>query len=194
RMQNNWMLRGNVTFSDWKQHMGTAGILDGNPTPILTGPSCATCVGTSTYASAGGANGYINSRWAAALNGVYQFPHQVTFGLAFTGREGYIIPYYRRLNTRDGFGNQNILVSGFDQFRLPDLFDLDLRVAKSFSLVRGAGLEISADLFNTLNAETVLWRDYRLRVADGTAFTSGQNTIQEMQSPRIFRLGARITF
>ena len=91
RMQNNWMVRGNITLSDWKQHMGANGVPNGEPTPILSGSSCATCIGTTTYASNGGINGYINSRWAAAINGVYQFPHQVSFGMAFSGRE-YLIP------------------------------------------------------------------------------------------------------
>ncbi|HSP33950.1 MAG TPA: TonB-dependent receptor [Thermoanaerobaculia bacterium] len=194
RMQNNWMLRGNVTFTDWKQHMGARGVPNGEPTPLLSGSSCATCIGTTTFASNGGVNGYINSRWSAALNGVYQFPHQITFGLAATGRQGYIIPYRRVLNTRDGYGSQSILVSGFDQFRLPNLYDIDLRLAKTFNLVAGTGLELSADMFNALNQETVLWRDYRLRDANGSGFTGGQNTIQELQSPRIIRVGARFTF
>ncbi|MDQ6800996.1 MAG: TonB-dependent receptor [Acidobacteriota bacterium] len=194
RMQNNWMLRGNVTWSDWTQKMGPNGVPNGEPTPLLSGASCATCIGTQTYASAGGSNGYINSRWAGSLNGVYQFPRQVTFGLAFTARQGYVIPYYRNLNTRDGFGTQSILVSRFDQFRLPTLRDLDLRVAKTFSIVRGAGIELSADVFNVTNEQTVLWRDYQLRNAIGTTFSGGQNTIQELQSPRIVRVGARISF
>lgn len=194
RMQNNWMMRGNITFSDWKQHMGPNGVPNGQPTPILSGSSCATCIGTTTFASNGGVNGYINARWSAALNGVYQFPHQISLGMALTGREGYLIPYRRVLNTRDGFGSQSILVSGFDQFRLPNLYDVDLRVGKTFSFYRGTGLEVSADVFNAFNQQTVLWRDYRLRVADGKSFSGGQNTIQELQSPRIVRVGARISF
>jgi hypothetical protein len=194
RMVNNWMLRGNFTWNDWKQHMGAAGAINGNPTPILTGPSCGTCTGTNTYASAGGANGYINSRWSSSINGVYQFPHQLSAGLAFTAREGYIIPYYRRLNTRDGFGNQNILVNTFDQFRLDNLYDIDLRIAKTFSFARNMGLELSGDLFNATNEQPVLWRDNRLRDTNGTTFTGGQNTIQEIQSPRVIRVGARLTF
>ena len=67
-------------------------------------------------------------------------------------------------------------------------------MAKSFAFQGGLGVELSADLFNTLNAQTVLWRDYRLRVANGTSFSGGQNTIQELQSPRILRFGARLTF
>ncbi|HJT15918.1 MAG TPA: TonB-dependent receptor [Thermoanaerobaculia bacterium] len=194
RMTSNWMMRGNVTLMNWQQHSGTAGITNGDPTPLLAGSSCSTCVGDTTVASNGGLDGYINSRWSAALNGVYQFPHQITFGAAVTARDGYIIPYYRRVNARDGFGNKNVLVSGFDQFRLNDLFQLDLRLAKSFSLVRGVGLELSADLFNATNRNTVLWRDYRLYTANGPDLAAGNNDIQDMQSPRIVRLGVRINF
>ncbi|HUJ15361.1 MAG TPA: carboxypeptidase regulatory-like domain-containing protein, partial [Thermoanaerobaculia bacterium] len=166
RMTRNWMMRANITFTDWKQHLGSGAITNGDPTPLLSGSSCSTCVGDNTVASNGGVDGYINSRWAAALNGVYQFPHQIILGAAITARDGYIIPYFRRVNAHDGFGNKNVLVSGFDQFRLDNLYQLDLRVAKTFRIVRGAGLELSADLFNATNQNTVLWRDYRLYTAN----------------------------
>jgi hypothetical protein len=200
RMQNHWMMRGNVTLTDWKQHLGPASQWD--PTPLLntsssgssSAGSCNTCLGSTAFASAGGANGFINSRWAAALNSVYEFPHQIIFGAALTGREGYIIPYFRRVNSSNGFGNKRVLVSGFDQFRLPNLYDLDLRIAKTFSLIRGAGLEISADMFNVTNQQTVLWRDYRMYTSTGPDLSAGNNDIQELQSPRIIRLGVRITF
>ncbi len=193
RMVNNWMVRGNLTLSDGKQHIGSNAIWD--PTLLIstqTGSmtSCQTCVGSTPYApfsSATGTNSFMNSRWAASVNGVYQFPHQITFGLAFTGREGYILPYYRRIKTESGFGNKRVLIGSFDEFRHPNLYDVDFRVAKNFLLVRGLGLELSADLFNALNAQTVLSRENRLGIATS-------NRIQELQSPRILRLGGRITF
>ena len=114
--------------------------------------------------------------------------------MALTGREGYIIPYFRRVNSSNGFGNKRVLVSGFDQFRLPNLYDVDFRIAKSFSVVRGAGIELSADLFNATNQQTVLWRDYRMYTANGPDLTAGNNDILELQSPRIIRVGARISF
>jgi hypothetical protein len=197
RMQNHWMLRGNVTLTDWNQHVGARAVMD--PTPLMStptgsfAPSCFSCAGSTPYASASGSNGFINSRWASSLNGVYEFPMQITFGAAFTGRQGYIIPYYRRV--RDAaFGNKRVLIGNFDDYRLDNLYQLDLRLAKSFRLLRGTGLEISADLFNATNQNTVLWRDDRLYSLTGPDLTSGNNNIQEMQSPRIWRLGARLTF
>ena len=50
--------------------------------------------------------GYINSRWAYSLNAVYEAPYKIMFGAAWSGREGYILPYFRRLNDRDGIGTR----------------------------------------------------------------------------------------
>jgi hypothetical protein len=198
RMENNWMLRGNVTLTDWKQHVGANAIVD--PTPVINTPGgslfmgCFSCTGSSAVASASGEDGFINSRWSAALNGVYQFPYAITVGAAFTARDGYIIPYNRRINARDGFGNKRVLIGGFDDNRLDNLYQLDLRLAKSLTLARGPSIEFSADLFNAMNARTVLWRDYRLYSLNGSDLSSGTNNIVEMQSPRIWRFGARLTF
>jgi hypothetical protein len=51
----------------------------------------------------------------------------------------------------------------------------------------GATLTLSADLFNLTNENTVLQRDNRL----GRAST---NTIREIQAPRVWRFGARLSF
>jgi hypothetical protein len=198
RMEDHWMVRGNVTLTDWTQHVGPNAIVD--PTPVISSPDgstfmgCFSCIGTSAVASAGGEDGFINSRWSAALNGVYQFPYAVTLGAAFNARDGFIIPYNRRINARDGFGNKRVLVTGFDTNRLPNLYQVDLRLAKSVTLARGPAIEFSADLFNALNARTVLWRDYRLYSLNGADLSTGTNNIVEMQSPRIWRFGARLTF
>ena len=110
---------------------------------------------------------------------------------AAVGREGYVLPYYRRY--RDDLGNQQLLVSeSFSSTRLPDLFNLDLRVARDFALAQGIGMNLSLDLFNATNERTVLWRDNRLRSADGNA--SNSNHIEQLQSPRVWRAGVRVRF
>lgn len=195
RMQNRWMMRANVTISDWKQHVGAAGATNGDPTRLLAGSSCSTCLGSSTYASNGGADGYINSKWSGALNTVVELPYTVSLSAALVGRQGYIIPYWRRQSNPDGFGNKNILVSPkFDSTRLDNLYQLDLGVKKDLKLMGNFGLQLSADLFNVTNSRTVLWRDYRLYTANGTDLKAGSNQIKEIQSPRIWRFGARVSF
>jgi hypothetical protein len=191
RMEHHWMLRANVTLQDWKQHVGPNGFTD--PTQLLEEDSCTSCNGAQV-ASNGGEDGYINSKWSFSMNGVYQFPWQISFGAALVGRQGYIIPYYRRVNARDGFGNKRVLVDGFDSQRLDNLYNLDLRLAKELTVRNGVSVTLSADLFNATNTNTVLWRDNRLYTSDGPDVSSGNNNIIEQQSPRVWRLGARLTF
>ena len=191
RMIDRWMLRANLTLSDWKQHVGPRGGEYGDPTRQVLGDSCSNCDG-SAVASDGGADGYINSRWSFSLNGVYQLPYRINLGAAVLAREGYVIPYYFRRNVRDGFGNKRILLTEFDDNRLDDVINVDLRVGKEFALPGGIGLEVGLDLFNATDERTVLWRDNRMYAAAGN--DPDNNWIEELQSPRVWRLGARITF
>ena len=195
RMQNHWMMRGNVTFSDWKQNIKSArAITNGDPTPVLSGSSCATCLGENTYASNGGADGFINSRWSAALNTVVELPWAFTVSAAMVGREGYIIPYRRQINNGDRIGTKNILVSpSFDDTRLDNMYQVDLGFRKEFKFARDLGVSFSADLFNATNSRTVLWREYTLATPTGTD-QARNNQIREMQNPRVWRFGARVTF
>jgi hypothetical protein len=192
RFSNRWMMRGNVTLSDWTQHVGDDGFVD--PTGLVDGDSCTSCNG-DVVASSGGVGGYINSRWSYSLNGIYEAPFKIMLGAAVVGREGYILPYFRRINNRDGVGNKQVMVvDEFGSNRLPDLFNLDLRVARDFGLpYGGAVLNLSLDLFNVTNERTVLWRDNRMYSADGPDVTEN-NWIEQLQSPRVWRVGARVRF
>jgi hypothetical protein len=190
RFSNRWMMRGNVTLSDWKQHLGDGAFAD--PTPLIVDESCSTCDG-DTVASDGGIGGYINSRWSYSLNTSYQLPLGFMLGAAMVGREGYVIPYFVRQNNRDGHGNKDIMVTDeFASERLPDLFNLDLRVGKDFNVASRFVLNLAIDLFNVTNERTVLWRDNRMYEEDGSH--EDNNWIEQLQSPRVWRLGARIRF
>ncbi|HEX8252764.1 MAG TPA: carboxypeptidase regulatory-like domain-containing protein [Thermoanaerobaculia bacterium] len=191
RLANRWMMRGNITLSDWKQHVGDNGFVD--PTPIVSEDSCSSC-DDAVVASSGGIGGYINSRWSYSLNTAYELPLGFTVGAAVVGREGYVIPYYRRQNNRDGLGSKDVMVSEeFGSERLPDLFNLDLRLARDFGLPRGFTLNLAVDLFNVTNERTVLWRDNRMYSANGPDIEDN-NWIEQLQSPRVLRFGARVRF
>jgi hypothetical protein len=190
RMSNRWMLRGSFTWQDWTQDVSDEGVLD--PTPLRDDYGCTSCNGSSVVVGAGtgsGAKGgiYINSRWAYNLTGAYQIPFvEATLGFNLTGREGYPIPYIARIGSAEGA--KNVLVDDVDTHRMPNITNLDLRVAKDLRL-GPAGLTLSVDVFNVLNADTVLQRnlDYRRT-------TTQQHRITEILSPRVFRVGARVTF
>ncbi|HJQ35795.1 MAG TPA: hypothetical protein VKB93_01520, partial [Thermoanaerobaculia bacterium] len=56
----------------------------------------------------------------------------------------------------------------------------------------GVGLELAVDAFNVTNNRVVLQRNADL--ARATARRPAASRIREYQSPRIFRVGARLTF
>jgi hypothetical protein len=63
---------------------------------------------------------------------------------------------------------------------------LDLRVGKEFRVQR-ASFNVDLDLFNALNAATVLGREYNLRL-------NAANQVREIMNPRVLRLGLRVNF
>ncbi len=189
RMANRWMLRGNFTWQDWKQDIGEGAFTD--PTPLRTSTGCSNCDGDIVVQGAGtgsGAKGgiYINSRWAYNLTGAYQIPFiETSFGFNLTGREGYPIPYiYRYVGAE---GAKAVLAGAIDEYRLPNVHTVDFRLAKDIRF-GPAGITISADVFNALNSNVELQRNVDI------LRTGSQHQITEVLSPRVFRLGARLTF
>jgi len=190
RMTNRWMMRGNVTLMRWTQHVGADAIV--NPTPI-NDRTCTTCDGGTV---GGSGTGDINARWTYSLTSTVQLPLAFEFGAAVNGREGYLVPYYRRNNNRDGQGALDVLVvPDYGTYRYPNVMNVDLRLARDFSLGSMARINLALDLFNATNERTVLLRDARL-YNDGVdpEDNAENNWIEDLQSPRVWRLGVRVAF
>jgi hypothetical protein len=201
RLSNKWMLRGSLGWNDWTQDIPTEAILDPNNHWILAGQNEdeGTIVGYS-----GKDTVWVNARWQFNVNGLYQLPWGINFSANFFGREGYPQSYYVRSRQFDvdGLRKRN-LVGKIDQFRLDDVYQLDLGIKKDFQL-GPVVLSAFADVFNVTNENTVLQRESRVGdwdfEAEGTEDDpffdqySFFNQIIEVQSPRILRLGARISF
>lgn len=193
RMANRWMMRGQVTFGEWKQSVGPGAIQ--NPSRLLEGDGCYTCDG-SAVASSSGSDGYINARWSYSLSGLYQALWGINLGAVVTGREGYINGYNVRTSSSIDGARRRYVINDFEDYRFDNLFQVDLRLAKEFALPAGVMFEIGVDAFNVTNERTILWRDYEIvptRVS-GNLVPSPETSIQEMQSPRLIRLGGRVKF
>ena len=193
RMANRWMMRGNVTFQDWTQSAGANAFRD--PTHIRDGNGCNNCDGGLVVQGSGTGSGafggvYINSKWGYNLTGAYQIPViETSLGFNLTGRQGYPIPYAIRVGSSEG--NKQVLAEGsVDPVRQPNLNNLDLRLAKDVRIGR-AGFTLSADVFNVLNSHTILQRNVD---AYHSTWKTKENQITEILSPRVFRLGVRLTF
>jgi len=204
RLSNRWMLRGNYTYADWTWSKIPAADRP-DPTLILgqgnkEGEQVLQGSGTGS-----GSKGsvYINSKWSYSLNGLYQVAPDRAWGFnaAFnlTGRQGYPLPYYERtaFNGRNGIpGYTRIqVVDQPDQFRVDDIRIFDARLEKEFTF-SDFGLTLGVDVFNVFNEGFVQQRNHRLRVSTSTAnpLAPASDWVTEVTSPRIFRLGARISF
>jgi hypothetical protein len=207
RLANRWMLRGNVTYSDW--YYNKAGDRP-DPSPLLGGgltdgnyvrQGDVVLQGSGTGSGNFG-NVYINSKWSFAVNGLYQIAPDRPWGFNvagnLTGRQGYPEPYY--INVGPGntsapnpfTGGEVIQIGSADSNRLDNIIDFDARIEKEFTF-QDFGLTLGVDCFNVFNESFVLQRagDFKHAAAP---VPNQAGFVTEVLSPRVFRFGARLSF
>ena len=188
RLSNRWMGRVGLSLNNAREHYAPEALYDtnGNPTRTITEP----LVDGGQFApqSSGNAAGnvYINARWQFNANGMYQAPFGIDLAANVFGRQGYPFPLFRAQTLGADSGLSVLVTPTIDTFRYDDVWDTDLRVAKTFKM-RAVSLRLIGDVFNALNANTVLVRNNNVL---STAF----NTIGQNLSPRIFRAGLVVGF
>ena len=132
----------------------------------------------------------MGSRWTAAVTGLVEIAPERRWGFdlagSLTARDGYPLPYYHSVVASDGVLRDVQVTSAVDDFRLDDLYLLDLRLQKEVSFEELV-LTFSADVFNVFNEGTVLQRDLNLGGPRG-------NFLFETLSPRIWRFGFRFSW
>jgi opacity protein-like surface antigen len=203
RLSNRWMMRGSFSYNINKQHVDNAATACVDPTNTLPGQStdtgspqtgytvesCADNTYVATRSTGSGNKGgvLLNSRWQFNINGMYQLPLNFNIAASLYGREGYPIVPYQRVTGDDGYRRDVVLVTAND-LRYGDVYEFDLRVEKLLPISQTANVTISADLFNVVNSAAILQRYNRVG--------PGQNTgdIKEIQSPRVWRFGARVSW
>ena len=202
RLSNRWMARGSVGFLDLTQEGGRNSCYDptnsrGGDQHLWPGtgiglPYTGTCAGSDIVASPAGASSgakgevFIHSRWQFNVGGLYQLPLGFNVAANVFGREGYPLVNFHRIDPGDGLGPRDVIVGNIDDRRYDDVYNVDLRLEKVLEL-RPLQISLSADVFNLLNDNTVLQRNGRVN-------QSTYNQIRETQSPRVVRLGARVSF
>ena len=195
RLSNRWMLRGNVSWQDWKWRIPASE--DEDPTDTIAG---GVVDGTDVLQGGGNTSGpkgnvFINSKWSYSLNGLYQIAPDRRWGFnaaaSVTGRQGYPIRYSRTV-VREGIsdnGGTGIVIpvdSSADAFRADDVHILNLRAEKEFKF-SDVGMVLGLDVFNALNSSYVLQRQSLLA-------RNNSSYVLEVMNPRVFRVGARLSF
>ena len=196
RLSNRWMARVALSVNDWTEHYSGPGAVQ-NPTRTdsTTGSAGAGTLSGSQVdggqiapRSGGSGKGdlFYNARWQVNANGFYQLGYGFDIGANLFARQGYVDPYMFQLNAGGDGRVRALALTHLDDVRYSSLWDLDLRLAKTVKLQR-VNLQFSADLFNALNADTILQRNRNL----GSAVF---NSINELISPRIARVGVKFQF
>jgi hypothetical protein len=191
RLANNWELNGHFTYADWKWHVGPQYLRYADPTHLLSDDLGFSTRNANFFEQSTGnkADVLTGSKWSYNAFALYQVaPTQVwgfDVGASVTGRQGYPSP---PVVSRSGPTSSRsiLLATSVDEFRNDNIFLVDGHLGKEFKFNQ-FGLNLVVDGFNLLNAHPVLQRQ---RNAEATS----AYTIEEVLSPRVFRLGAIVHF
>jgi len=198
RLSHGWMLRGSFAFNDWKKHVGSGAVF--NPNNIRGGSNEDGGAVVEPSNNQSKSFVFINAKWQFNVSGFVQLPLALRLGANFFGRQGYVIPYSVRVVTHDRRFSQPILQIGrADDFRLPDVYQLDLRLERVFQIGSRVTASPSVDCFNVLDSRTVLQRVPNVGTYDAESDPNFEqnpffNLVNERLASRTFRIGIRISF
>ena len=129
---------------------------------------------------------YSSFKWQVYASAGVALPASFDFSASFFGRQGGLLPVILRLGAGSD-GTLNVLASGpVDQERYATLTNLDFRLARN-TKVGKVTITPSVELFNVLNNDVVLGV---FRQATSANF----RRVDDVVSPRILRIGARVSF
>ena len=200
RLSNRWMARLGFSTNDWREYFDdpSQAITDPTRSPAASAsrPTAGPQVngGAVLRASTGsGKSGIFMEapKYQIIANGLYEARWGINVSANLVARQGYAEPFFQsNVATGDPLGRKTVLlVPTVDAFRLPAVTSLDGRVEKKFQF-GVAKVAVDFDVFNLLNAGTILGKQYDARLTGATGF--GQTL--EIMNPRIARIGARLTF
>jgi hypothetical protein len=189
RLSNRWMARLGFSTNDHREFFDSP-LAFVDPTPTPGNPNIDGGAVLRETAGSGKTGIYmVLPTYQFVATGMYRGWREIDFGLNLLVRQGYAAPYYRsQVETNDPLDNLKsiLLTEDVTDFRLPPVASLDLRVGRGFAIGR-ARVDVDVAGFNVLNLNTVLRRQYDLRL-------STADNVLEIMSPLILRLGARVTF
>ena len=193
RMANKWRARVAFSLNDWTEHFdGTP--VSGNPGNAGSGsPTRQDIAGLEDggqYSVLGGGSGkasfYSSFKWQVFASAGIELPASIDLSASFFGRQGGLLPVILRVGAGSD-GTLNALATGsVDRERYATLTNLDLRLARNTKLGRMT-ITPSIELFNVFNNDVILGV---FRQATSANFRRADDIV----SPRILRVGARVSF
>jgi hypothetical protein len=183
RLANRWMLRGNFTVNDWTWNVPVAETAV-RPFGLTVGAGQDGEVAAPHSLAPDAAGVYMNSRFSYNVNGLYQIaggaPRGIDASFNVSGHQGYPMPFYA------AEGGRNLQAGDLDDYRFPDVNVLDVGVRKTFPIDK-MSVGVGVDCFNVLQAQTTTQVQMNLS-------KPGAGQVMQTLSPRVARLGIRLTF
>jgi len=200
RLSNKWMLIGSATYQMQKEHFGDNGYLD---------PTNLWATDNNIYApEMGGGSGKepvnVFPRWMLKVSGLYQFPLDINASFTFNAREGHIIPWSIDIVDYDNAPNSrdtatNVHLSKFGNLRLPNFWNINLRVEKVVRAGDYGRIYLMADIFNLFNMahenrRYEKWHGTYYVHSDHVSTNATDNKLNEILNPRVIRFGIRFQY
>ena len=189
RLSNRWMARLGFSANSHREYFDSLAAMT-DPTPAPGAPNFDGGRVVTATAGSGKSNIYmVLPSYQLTANGLYQAPWGINLAANVISRQGFAMQYFQnQVETNDPLLQLKtvFLLEEPGQERLPAVTSLDLRFGKEFRVQR-ANINVDLDVFNVLNASTVLGREYNLRL-------EAANQVREIMNPRILRLGFRLNF
>ena len=137
---------------------------------------------------------FLGSKWNGNISGVYSAPFGINLGANLLMRQGYSNVLRDSVSGLRG-GTATVALEEIGTRRFDNVYQLDLRVGKDFRMFNLATFTVSADIFNATNQRTILQRNGAIFNNSGTDVATAQGyRITEIQAPRVFRIGGKVTF
>ena len=188
RLSNRWMARVGFALNNSRAHYEPQALRNetGNPTPTIGVPLEDGGQFAPQSAGSGAGTIFMSARWQFNANALYQAAYGIEVSANVFGRQGYPFMVYRPQSLGADTAVQVRLTPEVDSIRFPNLWNTDVRVARTFyaGTVR---LRVVGDVFNLFNANTALVRNNNI---GSPTF----NTLAQNLSPRILRFGLIVGF
>ncbi len=197
RLANHWMARLGFSTNSHTEYFDDpiSSIQDPTAAPNAPNMDGGPVVFAAAKGSVGTGTAYvIQPKYQFIANGLYEGPWGINLSANLVVRQGFAIPYYKSVIGAAAPGSfppqKNVLITdAIDEYRLDTLSVLDGRISKKITFGK-VNVALDLDVFNLMNAATVLARQPDQRFTGPTGF----NSIQEILSPRIARVGLRVNF
>jgi len=183
RLSNKWMMNASFNYQR-NRYYATSNAGIGTPNNFHDGEDLA-----FQSASSGKAGYWIGTpKWQFLVNGMYQFPYQISASANVIAREGFPVAYMEIQYRLDpATYATNLRAQDMGESKLPNMVNMDFRVSKAISLGDKGNVSLDLDVFNLFNKNTPLHVFERLK-------RTNTNEVQDLMYPRIVRFGVRYSF